>query len=61
MVCSTAELLKRPCASLSPGTCQNADPIGLGWGLKLFMSNKLPADADVAGPRAMSNRALGSL
>lgn len=24
------------------------DPVGLGWGLRIWISNKVPSDADVA-------------
>ena len=36
----------------SPGSHQNADPVDLGWGIRLCFSNELPGDAAEAGPWA---------
>lgn len=47
----TAVRLRLRCAYESPGILlkHTSDSLGLGWSLRFFMSNNLPAEADAVG------------
>lgn len=46
-VCYRTVFLKLSDVDISLGDLMNSDPVGLGWGLAVCLSNKLPGNADL--------------